>query len=65
MEARRTGSWKRVVKQYGSVYAGTDVAAWLREHDVDTVTLVGYMANNCILHRPLKQNSSLRHRSTL
>ncbi len=49
VEARRTGSWKRVVKQYGSVYAGTDVAAWLREHDVDTVTLVGYMANNCIL----------------
>ncbi|WP_420179357.1 isochorismatase family protein [Paenarthrobacter sp. TA1.8] len=49
VEARRTGSWKKVVKQYGSVYAGTDVAAWLREHDVDTVTLVGYMTNNCIL----------------
>jgi len=49
VEARRTGSWKGVVKQYGSVYAGTDVAAWLRKHDVDTVTLVGYMTNNCIL----------------
>ncbi|UKA49739.1 isochorismatase family protein [Arthrobacter sp. FW305-123] len=49
VEARRTGSWKAVVKQFGSVYAGTDVAAWLREHDVGTVTLVGYMTNNCIL----------------
>jgi nicotinamidase-related amidase len=49
VEARRTSSWKDVIKQYGSVYAGTDVAAWLREHDVDTVTLVGYMTNNCIL----------------
>ncbi|MFW0774100.1 isochorismatase family protein [Paenarthrobacter nitroguajacolicus] len=49
VEARRAASWKDVVKQYGSVYAGTDVAAWLREHDVDTVTLVGYMTNNCIL----------------
>lgn len=49
VEARRTSSWKNVTKQYGSVYAGTDVAAWLREHDVDTVTLVGYMTNNCIL----------------
>lgn len=49
VEARRTGSWKEVTKQYGSVYAGTDVAAWLRGHDVDTVTLVGYMTNNCIL----------------
>ncbi|MBT2588289.1 isochorismatase family protein [Arthrobacter sp. ISL-95] len=49
VEARRTSSWKNVTKQYGSVYAGTDVAVWLREHDVDTVTLVGYMTNNCIL----------------
>ena len=49
VEARKAGSWKEVTKKYGSVYAGTDVAAWLREHDVDTVTLVGYMTNNCIL----------------
>ncbi|WP_159706344.1 isochorismatase family protein [Arthrobacter sp. 18067] len=49
VEARRTGAWKEVIKQYGSVYAGTEVAGWLREHDVDTVTLVGYMTNNCIL----------------
>lgn len=26
-----------------------NTAAWLREHGVDTVTLVGYMTNNCVL----------------
>ncbi|MEV7475311.1 isochorismatase family protein [Pseudarthrobacter oxydans] len=49
IERRRTGEWKAVVKQYGSVYAGTDLAEWLRKHDVDTVTLAGYMTNNCVL----------------
>lgn len=49
VERRRTAKWKSLVKQYGSVYADTDLAGWLREHDVDTVTLVGYMTNNCIL----------------
>jgi nicotinamidase-related amidase len=49
IERRRTGEWTSVVKEYGSVYAGTDVTAWLRKHDVDTVTLVGYMTNNCVL----------------
>lgn len=49
IERRRTGEWKAVVKQYGSVYAGTDLAEWLRKHDVDTATLAGYMTNNCVL----------------
>jgi nicotinamidase-related amidase len=49
IEDRRTAAWKGVVKQYGSVYAGTDLAGWLRQHDIDTVTLAGYMTNNCIL----------------
>ncbi|WP_138944899.1 isochorismatase family protein [Plantibacter sp. M259] len=42
-------SWKGIVKQYGSVFAGTDLEAWLREQGVDTVTLVGYMTNNCVI----------------
>lgn len=46
---RRQDSWKTVVKEFGSVYANTDVAQWLRERNVDTVTLVGYMTNNCVL----------------
>ncbi|HCG55634.1 MULTISPECIES: isochorismatase family protein [Brevibacterium] len=49
VESRRSESWQSVVKEYGSVYADTDLEAWLREKDVDTVTLVGYMTNNCIL----------------
>ncbi|WP_455835235.1 isochorismatase family protein [Pseudarthrobacter siccitolerans] len=49
VERRRTDEWKSLVKSYGSVYAGTDLAGWLREREIDTVTLVGYMTNNCIL----------------
>jgi nicotinamidase-related amidase len=46
---RRTDSWLSVVKQYGTVFAGTGLLAWLREQEVDTITLVGYMTNNCVL----------------
>jgi nicotinamidase-related amidase len=49
IERRKTGEWKSLVKQFGSAYAGTDLAEWLRKHDVDTVTLAGYMTNNCVL----------------
>ncbi|RZU62800.1 isochorismatase family protein [Zhihengliuella halotolerans] len=49
VEARRTGAWKSIVKGYGSVYAGTGLADWLRARGVDTVTLIGYMTNNCVL----------------
>ncbi|MGC2941277.1 MULTISPECIES: isochorismatase family protein [unclassified Brevibacterium] len=49
VESRRTESWKSLVKENGSVYAGTDLAEWLREQGIDTVTLVGFMTNNCIL----------------
>src|SRR5699024_8714842 len=40
---------QRVGKQYSSIFAGTGLADRLREQDVDTVTLVGYMTNNCVL----------------
>jgi nicotinamidase-related amidase len=49
VESRRTDAWKSSIKRFGSIYADTDIAAWLREQEVDTVTLVGYMTNNCIL----------------
>lgn len=49
VEERRTEEWKSVTKRFGTVFAGTDLLAWLRERDVDTVTYVGYMTNNCIL----------------
>lgn len=30
-------------------FAGTDVAQWLHAHNVDTITIVGYMTSNCDL----------------
>ena len=49
VEARLQPSWMRSTKDKGSVFAGTDVAAWLAERDVDTISVVGYMTNNCDL----------------
>jgi len=39
----------RLRKQFSSIFAGTDLEEWLRGQDVDTVTLVGYMTNNCVI----------------
>ncbi|MGZ0712726.1 isochorismatase family protein (plasmid) [Coraliomargarita sp. W4R53] len=47
--SRRRGDWKAVSKQFGTVFAGTDLLEWLRANDIDTITLVGYMTNNCII----------------
>lgn len=49
IESNLTSDAKRVQKQFGSVFAGTDVTEWLRERDIDTVTIVGFMTNNCDL----------------
>ncbi|WP_028645138.1 isochorismatase family protein [Nocardioides sp. URHA0020] len=49
VEQRLEARWKRVTKDKGSVFAGTDVAAWLADQGVDTITIVGYMTNNCDL----------------
>jgi nicotinamidase-related amidase len=38
---------KRVAKDKASVFAGNDVAQWLASQDVDTITIVGFMTNNC------------------
>ncbi len=47
--ARQKDDTHHVVKQFGSIYADTDVEQWLRDNDVDTVTLVGFMTNNCVI----------------
>ncbi|KQS54533.1 isochorismatase [Geodermatophilus sp. Leaf369] len=49
VETRVPAGAFRSEKRFGTVFAGTDLLDWLREHDVDTVTLVGYMTNNCVL----------------
>ncbi|MBD7956835.1 isochorismatase family protein [Microbacterium sp. Sa4CUA7] len=46
---REARAAKLVGKQFASVFAGTELDAWLREQGIDTVTLAGYMTNNCIL----------------
>lgn len=47
IEQRLQTSWKRATKDKGSVFAGTDVAEWLAGQGVDTVTVAGFMTNNC------------------
>lgn len=49
VKARTGSAAKHVTKNLSSVFAGTDLADWLRANDIDTVTLVGYMTNNCVL----------------
>lgn len=49
VESRRADSWFSITKQYGSVFAGTALFGWLQERDIDTVTFVGYMTNNCVI----------------
>ncbi|OFA05150.1 cysteine hydrolase family protein [Duganella sp. HH101] len=34
-------------KGMASVFAGTDLADWLKERGVDTLTIAGYMTHNC------------------
>ena len=49
VERRAAGADRRLVKHFSSVFAGTGLAEWLAERGIDTVTLVGYMTNNCVL----------------
>lgn len=41
-------------KQFPSAFTGTDLAQWLKIHQIDTLTVVGYMTHNCI-------DSTIRH----
>ncbi|MCH1881426.1 isochorismatase family protein [Agrococcus sp. ARC_14] len=49
VEARATDAWLRSSKAVASVLADDALVARLREQQVDTLTLVGYMTNNCVL----------------
>jgi nicotinamidase-related amidase len=37
-----------VEKRLPSAFAGTDLEAWLRERRIDTLTVIGYMTQNCV-----------------
>ncbi|MDQ0821729.1 nicotinamidase-related amidase [Arthrobacter sp. V4I6] len=47
--ARFSTSWKHGTKAVASVFEDAGLVQWLRDNDVDTVTLVGYMTNNCVI----------------
>ncbi len=49
LAARVAAGWKRVVKHHASVLVETGLDAWLEERGIDTLTLTGYMTNNCVL----------------
>lgn len=49
VESLAREEWLRVSKSRASVFAGTGVASWLEEQGVDTITVVGFMTNNCDL----------------
>jgi nicotinamidase-related amidase len=34
-------------KKLPSAFAGTELGDWLKKHDIDTLTVVGYMTHNC------------------
>lgn len=36
-----------IEKAFPSAFAGTDLAAWLEARGIDTITVVGYMTQNC------------------
>lgn len=39
----------RFTKSYSSIFADTGLEEWLREREIDTITLAGYMTNNCVV----------------
>ncbi|MDO5746472.1 MAG: isochorismatase family protein [Actinomycetaceae bacterium] len=49
IEEQITDTTPIITKNLASVFDGTDLAQRCRDLDVGTVTLVGYMTNNCIL----------------
>lgn len=49
VEGRAGAASKRISKVFGSVFADTDLLEWIRSEQIDTITLTGYMTNNCVL----------------
>lgn len=49
VERRLAPGFKRASKVHGSAFTAEGVAAWLDEKGVDTITIVGFMSNNCDL----------------
>ncbi|MHB1176449.1 MAG: cysteine hydrolase family protein [Sulfuriferula sp.] len=51
----RSRTWSHhIEKKLPSAFAGTDLAEWLSEHQINTLTVVGYMTHHC-------DDSTIRH----
>ncbi|MET0963870.1 MAG: isochorismatase family protein [Noviherbaspirillum sp.] len=37
-----------IEKRLPSAFTGTDLAAWIAMHEIDTLTVAGYMTHNCV-----------------
>ncbi|PRA04488.1 isochorismatase [Arthrobacter sp. MYb229] len=49
IERRADKAAKVFTKAYASVFAGTELESWLRENEIDTIAVTGYMTNNCVI----------------
>lgn len=49
ISARLGNTWKHATKSFASIFPETDLDEWVRENQIEAITLVGYMTNNCIL----------------
>ncbi|MDI3331889.1 MAG: isochorismatase family protein [Micrococcus sp.] len=49
IDQRAENAAHRGTKSFASVFAGTGLEDWLHENEIDTITLTGYMTNNCII----------------
>jgi len=48
-EVVRSRKWDHYIeKKLPSAFAGTNLTDWLSEHQIDTLTVVGYMTHNCV-----------------
>lgn len=44
-----TRNWQhKIDKKLPSAFAGTDLAEWLAENQIDTLSVAGYMTHNCV-----------------
>jgi nicotinamidase-related amidase len=37
-----------IEKKLPSAFSGTDLADWIKENNIDTLTVIGYMTHNCV-----------------
>lgn len=46
-EVAKRGASHHINKTYASVFTGTDLAQWVADNGIDTLTIIGYMTHNC------------------